>query len=131
MIPMRGELFTQFLRFAVIGVINTLIHLAVVTGLVESGTLLPVPANGLAYMVANLFSFWANSRYTFRAQVNWHRYGRFLSVSAAGLLLTLMASQLGEWLHWHYLAGVLLSFVLLPILSFAANRWWTWRGVRV
>lgn len=129
--PMRAELFWQFLRFASIGVLNTLIHLGVVTGLVESGVLSPVPANGMAFVVANLFSFWANSRFTFRAVPSLQRYGRFLFVSLAGLLLTLLASLIGEWLRWHYLGGVLLSFVLLPLLSFAANRWWTWRDVHV
>ena len=124
---MRLELFAQFLRFAAIGVLNTLIHLGVVMGLVESGALPPVPANGMAFVAANLFSFWANSRFTFRAAPSLRRYGRFLTVSLAGLLLTLAASLLGEWLRWHYLGGVLLSFVLLPVLSFAANRWWTWR----
>lgn len=127
---MRTELVTQFLRFASIGVINTLIHLGVVTSLVESGALPPVPANGIAFVAANLFSFWANSRFTFRAAPSLRRYGRFLFVSVAGLLLTLLSSQIGEWLRWHYLGGVLLSFVLLPVLSFAANRWWTWRDVR-
>ena len=124
---MQLELLGQFLRFSTIGVVNTLIHVGVVMGLVESGLLPPVPANGLAFVAANLFSFWANGRFTFRAAPSWRRYSRFLCVSLAGLLLTLAASLLGEWLAWHYMGGVLLSFVLLPLLSFAANRWWTWR----
>ncbi|WP_225781317.1 GtrA family protein [Xenophilus sp. Marseille-Q4582] len=124
---MRLELFGQFLRFSAIGVLNTLIHLGVVMGLVESGLLPPVPANGLAFVTANLFSFWANSHITFKTAPSLRRYSRFLCVSVAGLLLTLAASLVGERLAWHYLGGVLLSFVLLPVLSFAANRFWTWR----
>lgn len=123
---MRLELLTQFLRFAAIGVLNTLIHLSVVMGLVESGALPPVPANGMAFVAANLFSFWANSRFTFRVAPSLRRYSRFLSVSIAGLLLALATSLIAEWQRWHYLIGVSLAFIAWPLLSFSMNRWWTW-----
>ena len=98
-----------------------------VVALVEGARLHAVAANGLAFVVANAFSFWANNRYTFRTAATGARYLRFLVVSLAGLALALAASALAAVQHWHYLAGVAISFVLLPLLSFAANRFWTWR----
>lgn len=120
----------QFLSYAAIGLANTLIHLGVVILLVELGGLRPAPANGLAFACANLFSFWANSRFTFRARggADLRRYARFLAVSLAGLGLALATGALGEWLRWHYLAGALLLFAVLPAITFVLNRGWTWRA---
>ncbi|MBC7940451.1 MAG: GtrA family protein [Chitinophagaceae bacterium] len=127
--PARTGATHQLAAFALVGLANTLIHLVVVMLLVEQAGLAAVPANGLAFAVANGFSFWANGRYTFRSAPTRWRYARFLGVSLTGLALSLAASAWAARMHWHYLAGVALTFLLLPLLSFAAHRWWTWRGV--
>ena len=105
------SLARQFAGFSVLGLVNTAIHLAVV----------------LAFACANVFSFWGNSRWVFRARPTRQRYVRFLLVSLLGLAVSLGASALGESRHWHYLAGVALSFALLPALTFFAHRIWTWK----
>lgn len=117
----------QFTGFSLIGVVNTLLHLMVVTGLVELFSVHPIPANGMAFITANLFSFWANSRWSFRVAVTRQRYLRFLAVSLLGLFVSLLAIAISEALQWHYLAGVLLSFVFLPLITFLAHRHWTWK----
>ncbi|MGG7056453.1 GtrA family protein [Nitrosomonas sp. ANs5] len=119
----------QFTGFSLIGVVNTLLHLLVITGLVELFSVHPIPANGVAFITANLFSFWANSRWSFRAAATRQRYMRFLTVSLLGLFVSLLAIAISENLQWHYLAGVLLSFVFLPLLTFLAHRHWTWKIV--
>lgn len=116
----------QLASFSLIGVCNTLIHLVMVMGLVELFSVYPVLANGVAFITANLFSFWANSRWSFRAAINRQRYIRFFVVSLLGLTVSLLASMLGEALHWHYLLGVLLTFIFLPLVTFLAHRNWTW-----
>ncbi len=117
----------QFFGFSIAGVVNTLIHLAVVTSLVQLFGIYPVLANGLAFAVANTFSFWANSRWTFRTPMSAKRYLRFLAISVIGLSVALLASALGEALHWHYFGGVFLSFLLLPLLTFVGHKYWTWK----
>lgn len=121
------EASRQFTGFSLIGVVNTLLHLLVVTGLVELFSVHPIPANGMAFITANLFSFWANSRWSFRAAATRQRYMRFLAVSLLGLFVSFLAIVISEALQWHYLAGVLLSFVLLPLLTFLAHKHWTWK----
>jgi putative flippase GtrA len=116
----------QLASFSLIGVCNTLIHLVMVMGLVELFSVYPVLANGVAFINANLFSFWANSRWSFRAAINRQRYIRFFVVSLLGLTVSVLASMLGETLHWHYLLGVLLTFIFLPLVTFLAHRNWTW-----
>lgn len=117
----------QFTGFSLIGVVNTLLHLMVVTGLVELFSVHPIPANGMAFITANLFSFWANSRWSFRAALTRQRYMRFLVISLLGLFVSLLTIAVSEALQWHYLAGVLLSFVFLPLITFLAHRHWTWK----
>lgn len=124
---LNRETGRQFTGFSLIGVVNTLIHLILVTGLVELLSVHPLPANGLAFISANVFSFWANSRWSFRVAVTSQRYMRFLTVSLLGLAISLIAIAISEALQWHYLAGVFLSFIFLPLITFLAHRNWTWK----
>ncbi len=117
-----------FAAWAVIGLVNTAIHLAVVVSLVEGLRTNPVLANGCAFVVANLFSFWANSRWAFRARATGGHFARFFTVSLAGLAAALGASALAAALGWHYLVGVAITFVVLPLMTFCAHRFWTWGG---
>jgi putative flippase GtrA len=116
----------QLLSWAAIGVANTGIHLIVVSALVEIGLWHPVPANGSAFVCANVFSFWANNRFTFQTPMNARRYLRFLLISLLGLCAALASSALAAAQAWHYLVGVVLTMLVLPLLTFAAHRWWTW-----
>ncbi len=121
------EMGRQFTGFSLIGVVNTLIHLIIVTSLVELLSVHPILANGMAFISANIFSFWANSRWSFRAAVTHQRYLRFLTVSLLGLAVSLIAIVISEALQWHYLAGVFMSFIFLPLITFLAHRNWTWK----
>ncbi|HLP80658.1 MAG TPA: GtrA family protein [Nitrosomonas sp.] len=122
------EIGRQLTGFSLIGVINTAIHLSIVTGMVELLEVHPIPANGCAFLSANLFSFWANSRWSFRTAVTGQRYLRFLIVSLIGLAVSIISIAMSEALQWHYLTGVLLSFVFLPLITFLAHRYWTWKN---
>jgi len=117
----------QFTGFSLIGVINTIVHLVIVIGLVEVLLVDPMLANAFAFMCANLFSFWANSRWSFQTALTRRRYMRFLSVSLVGLFISIIAIAVSEALHWHYLIGVFLSFIVLPLLTFFTHKKWTWK----
>lgn len=120
----------QFASFSGIGLLNTLIHLSVVVALVDGVAVHPVPANALAFVVANTFSFFANTRWSFRNTPSVARYTRFLLVSVAGLALTVLLSGLAAAAGWHYLVGVGLICVALPLLSFFTHRSWTFSDRR-
>lgn len=123
------EVGRQLTGFSLIGVVNTLIHLIIVTGLVELLFIHPLLANGIAFMSANFFSFWANSYWSFRTLLTKQRYLRFLTVSLVGLAVSLIAIMISEALHWHYLAGVFLSFIFLPLFTFLIHKNWTWKNL--
>ncbi len=120
------KLLKRFSGFSLIGIFNTLIHLSVVTALVEFLRVFPVWANCLAFAVANVFSFWANSRWNYGTPLTGTRYKRFLVVSLAGLAITAACTAFAEIMGWHYLIGTALVFVTLPVLTFFAHQRWTW-----
>lgn len=112
--------------FSIIGVINTAIHLTVVMFLVECLNYHSVAANCLAFVTANIFSFYVNSRWNYRIPMERSRYWRFFVVSIAGLVITAAVSATAQKLGWHYLMGTGAIFVVLPAFTFAAHHWWTW-----
>lgn len=85
----------QIARFAVVGVINTAVDLAVLNTLIavshrgRAGLLYSL-FKAISFLVAVLNSYWLNSRWAFRhtaAQNAGMQMGRFLSVSILGLAI--------------------------------------------
>ncbi len=126
--PLLGRrLAKRFTKFPAIGVLNTLIHLAVVSGLAEFFYMHPVTANCAAFVAANLFSFFANSYFNYHTPITITLYGRFLTVSLGGLSITAILSAFATMQGWHYLIGTAMVFVTLPVLTFTVHHWWTWK----
>ena len=121
------SLIGKIIRFSGIGVINTLIHTAIVVLSVERFGAHPALANAIAFVAANSFSYWANRRWNVKGGPSLRQYGRFLAVSLAGLAVTVLVSSLAAWAGWHYLAGLGLVFVALPALTFVLHWQWTFK----
>jgi putative flippase GtrA len=96
---MRGNDHTKFVpqmaRFAVVGVVNTALDLAVLNTLIavshrgRSGLLYSV-FKAISFLAAVVNSYWLNSRWTFRCLPSENapmRVGRFISVSVLGLVI--------------------------------------------
>lgn len=112
--------------FSIIGVILTVMHLFVVMALVELLSFNSVVANCLAFVTANIFSFYANSRWNYRTPLEMSRFWRFFAVSIAGLAITAGVTSIAAVLSWHYLIGTGAVFLALPAFTFVAHNWWTW-----
>lgn len=94
-------LTSQIARFAIIGVLNTAVDLAVLNTLIalshrgRTGLLYSF-FKGISFLVAVLNSYWLNSRWAFRqtaAQSASLRLGRFLSISVLGLAINVGAAS--------------------------------------
>lgn len=120
----------QLLRFAAIGVLNTLVHGAILVAAVEYLALGVTPAHLVAFFTANVFSYCMNSRFTFAAPLSWRRYGRFLAASLLALAMTLCLSWLADRQGLHYLAGFALIVVLVPMCSFLLMKFWIFAASR-
>ena len=113
---------TQFLSFSIIGVANTFFHGAILVMAVEYLELDVTVSNAIAFGVANMFSYFANSTITFRIAVSLLRYARFLAASLISLGITLIISLTADLYGLHYLLGFTLIVVCVPIFSFLVMK---------
>lgn len=117
---------TQVHRFAVVGVVATLVHLIVGSTLIVLGTA-PELANTIAFGAAFAFSFMGHHRYSFaqnKAPVQ-RALQRFTVVAMAAFLLNqsilmvLIHSQ-----HYDRIASLIVSTGCAAVFSFLCARCW-------
>jgi putative flippase GtrA len=122
--------YAQFLTFAVIGVVNTLVHGSILVLEVEYLGVTVVLAHLVAFCVTNLFSYVMNSKLTFRTTLSFARYIRFFAASMLALGLTLLLSWVMDHFGFHYLFGFLMVIVLVPIFTFIVMKSWAFTGAK-
>lgn len=113
--------------FAAVGMLSTIIHAAVATLLIELLGTRPPMANGLAFVVATLFSYAANTRYSFGARLGAATAGRFALVACTAGLLSMGIAWLVDRTGAHYAFGIALVVVFVPVFSFIGHRNYTYR----
>jgi len=116
-------------KFAVVGVLATLTHALVATGLLQSGLLSAFPANICGFLVAFGVSF---SGHYFWSFAHLRREGtalksmrRFLVIALSGFAVN--SFVLALWLQltpWPDMLGLLFSIAIVPALSFLGARLW-------
>lgn len=117
----------HLLCFGCVGVANTLIHGALLAWLVELWHWPIWAAHGLAFGAANVFSYIFNSRWTFKTELSWWAYGRFLLSSLLSLVFTLLISWCAQMYGLNYKEGFVLVVVLVPMFSFLLIKFWAFR----
>jgi len=116
-------------KFALVGVLATLTHIAVAASLLQFGILSAFPANICGFLVAFGVSFSGHYLWSFahlRQQGKAVKsMSRFLAIALSGFALN--AFVLTLWLKltpWPDLAGLLVSIAIVPALSFLGARLW-------
>lgn len=120
--------FWRFVRFACVGVGNTIIHLLAVASLVEFIGVAPPSANTVAFALANVFSYFVNSAWTFRRKISLGAYARFFMVSLVGLAISWGCVFTTEFLGIHYFIGVLVSVFFVAGIGYLLNRCFVFNG---
>lgn len=109
-----------FFKYLIVGVFNTVIHVAVFAAMhLFVGTDQAI-SNLTAFFVALSFSFLANSRYTFRVPISLLRYLVFV-VCMGSLSLTLGA--IADTQAWPPAGTVVLYSAISLALGFLLSRW--------
>jgi putative flippase GtrA len=92
----------EFLRFSLVGVVNTFIDFAVFVLLYRLTDIDPLLCNGIAFLVAVTNSYLMNHHWTFRdtgSTLSFKAYIRFVVLNTGGLLIgTLAIVLLGEYM---------------------------------
>jgi putative flippase GtrA len=115
------------IRFGLVGVVATLIHTMVATGLIVCWEFHPSAANGVAFITANLVSYVANTCWTFGFGMKLDNWGRFAAVSFAAWVLSMVIALLVAEAGGHYLLGIAMVIALVPVLTFVAHQKYTYR----
>jgi len=129
---------TQFVKFAVVGAIGTIVNLAVLKltlllwGQFNESTPFAVEAfaSGLAFAVAVVNNYLLNRWWTFRSSGTMStEFLRFLVVSLCGLAL----NELVFWvfraqLELHVMVSQLLAIACVLPFNFVVNKLWSFRG---
>jgi putative flippase GtrA len=122
-------LVSQFVKFGIVGVSNTLIFFLVYTLLLKVFGVWYVAASGIGFAVGAINGFLWNRAWTFRGHVGDALTPvRWFVVQSSGLLANLGlvylfvdGAGLGE------LVGQAVTIVIVTVLTFLANRAWTFR----
>ncbi len=121
----------QFLAYAAIGAVGTGFHYLTLVALVSRARLDPVAATSCGFVVGAVVNYVGNYHLTFRSRRG-HvgTMGRFFAVAAAGMAVNAAVMALcHRALGIHYLVSQVLATGLVVVLTFLANRAWTFREV--
>lgn len=116
---------TRAVRFMVIGVLNTGIHLSIVAALTNFLNSPQVISNVAAYLSASSISFIANSLWTFNKTIAIQRYYRFHLVGTLGVCVSITFGMLADVFDWHYFLTVFLTGLGIPVISFVLHKKFT------
>jgi putative flippase GtrA len=129
---------TQFVKFAVVGAVGTVVNLAVLklTLLVweQFSTTTPFAveafASSLAFAVAVVNNFLLNRWWTFRSDgPAYQQFGKFLTVSLAGLCLNeLVFWVFRDRIGLDVLLSQLIAIACVLPFNFVFNKLWSFRG---
>lgn len=117
----------QALRFALSGLLATGLHVLIATAFIQ--IILPAPplANGVAFIVATIFSYLINTLWSFSRPLHGRNLFRFFVVSCIGLFLAMTISGAAQYLGLHYLYGIGLVVCIVPPVTFLLHNFWTYR----
>ena len=118
---------TRLVRFGVSGLCSTAIHVLVATTLFARLDAAPVTANAIAFLCATAFSYLANTLWSFSSAVRTRNAMRFLAVTLAGFVETMLIARAAEALDAPRAMGVVAIALLIPPTTFVLHRLWTYR----
>jgi|ERR1700722_7144242 len=127
---LRMPLILQFVKFGVVGVSNTLISFAVYTLLLKAFGVWYVAASGIGFAVGAINGFLWNRAWTFRGHVGDALTPvRWFAVQSCGLLVNLgLVYLFVDGFGLGKLTGQAATIVIVTVLTFFANRAWTFKG---
>jgi putative flippase GtrA len=117
----------EFFRFAVVGVIATLIHMGILMVFVEHFKINPVHASIVGFLVAVITSYFLNYRWTFQSsQAHIATLWRYVTVAIIGLTLNTVIMTLAiNIFQWWYVSSQIAALSIVPLSNYLLNRYWT------
>lgn len=117
----------RVLRFSLVGLLATAIHVAVASILIIHFHALPAWANGFAFLVATCSSLIFNTYWSFSSRLDAQVARRYVLVSAVGFLFSSGISHAVDLTGVHYLWGIFAVVCIMPFINFLMHQFWTYR----
>jgi putative flippase GtrA len=122
------RLFTDAMRYGVVGVSSSVVDFLFYFGLTRAAHLPELVANVLAYLVGHLVSYLGNRWWTFRSHGSVGKeYVRFWVTNLIGLAVSQTVLWVGLTLGIHDLVAKVGAIALSGLSNFLLNRHWTFR----
>lgn len=118
---------SKLFKFGVTGIGSTIIHIIVASTLISIFENNTQVGNGVAFIIATIFSYTVNTLWSFSNKINPKNAIRFFVTSLFGLCLTIFISWLADRFGLHYLTGIAIIVVTVPVYTFSAHSLWTYR----
>jgi putative flippase GtrA len=120
----------EFVKFSVVGAINTLIHLVVLYVLVNYFGIYYLVGSFIGYLFAVTNSFVLNTLWTFKKNIRIRtkrRYAKFFIISSIAAILNLLflyffTESLGIW----YMYSQLIAIFLTLMINYIGNKFGTY-----
>lgn len=121
----------EFIKFAIVGVVNTAINLSVLYVLTEFFGLWYILSSLLAFLVAVTNSFIMNTLWTFKSNIKHKtatKYTKFFIVSAITALFNIFFLYVfTEFFGLWYMLSQLIAIALTLMMNFIGNKFWTYK----
>ena len=126
---LADDLF-RFIKFALVGVLNTLMNWIIFFILNASGFYYLV-ANIISYSISTLNSYLWNSRWVFKYQGDNKKETtlKFIVLNIFGLVLnTIILFVLVDKLKLNKMVGLIITTAIVMIINYMINKFWVFRG---
>lgn len=122
--------YSGILKYGVVGVLGTLVHIGVLAFVVEIFQGNAMLGSIIGFLCALLISYLLNYYWTFEStHDHLSSFARYLIVSLVGLgLNTLLMYITVIVLGWWYIYGQLTVILVVPATNYVLNRLWTFRA---
>lgn len=120
---------TKFVRYGLVGILATLVHVGTFTFLVEALGFTPVIASVPSFVLAMLSAYIVNYSWTFTSSgAHLVQLPKYVTVSAICFCLNVAITYLvvNVFSFWYPIA-LLMVVSVIPALSFSMNKLWTFR----
>ena len=128
-IKVLSKLNNKFVRYSLVGIIGTFIHLSILTVFVEVLHYEPVISSANGFIFTVVISYYLNYKWTFKAKSS-HRFAlpRYIAVSLMGLCLnTAILFFTVNLLQLWYGIGQAIAVVTIPLHNFILNSYWAFK----
>ncbi|QCR33847.1 GtrA family protein [Lysinibacillus sp. SGAir0095] len=124
-----SKVFVKFMRYSLVGCISTLIYFLSVFVFIEGLHMDPVLGSAVSFIIMTIVSFFLNVKYTFGSSITQQKALRFMTVSTIGFILNfLLMFVIVHIFDFHYFIGELVTILVIPVVNFLLNNYWTFQS---